>query len=82
MVGGSEGSIFSNYFRHNKSEPDLTDGCIFTEFLICVPNRFCLEMEPHELVWKSVTAIMHIIFVSFFKFFFNLRFMEPDFQLF
>ncbi len=33
-------------------------------------------MEPHELVWKSVTAILHRIFVSIFKSVFqNLRFM-------
>ena len=38
-VGGGGGGkgffqkvFFFNYFRHNKSEPDLTDDCIFTVF--------------------------------------------------
>ena len=61
---------FSNYFRHKKSEPDLRDDYIFTVFLNFRPNQFCLEMEPHELVWKSVTAILHRILVSIFKVFF------------
>ena len=59
------------YFRHNKSEPDLTDDCMFAVFLNFLPNRFRLNMEPHELVWKSVTAILHIICVSIFKIFFK-----------
>ena len=32
-------------------------------------NRFRLNMEPHELVWKSVTANLHRISVSIFKVF-------------
>ena len=63
---------FFNYFRNNKSEPDLKDDCIFAVFLNFLPNRFRLNMEPHELVWKSVTAILHIISVSIFKMFFKL----------
>ena len=74
-MGGWEGPFskvpFLNDFRHNKSEPDLTDDCICTVFLICLPNRFCLEIEPHELVWKSVTAILHRIVVSIFMLFSN-----------
>ena len=69
---------FFNYFRHNKSEPDLTVDCMFTMFFNFCPNRFRLNMEPHELVWKSVTAILHRILVSIFKVFFNLRYMKPD----
>ena len=60
---------FFNYFRHNKSEPDLTDDCIFTVFLICLPNWFRLEMEPHELVRKSVTTNLHSCVVNIFKLF-------------
>ena len=58
---------FLIYFRHNKSEPDLTDDCIFTVLFQFLPNRFRFNMEPHELVWKSVTAILHRMFVSVFK---------------
>ena len=85
--GGGKGFfqkvLFFNYFRHDKSEPDLTDDCIFTVFLNILPNRFRLEMEPHELVWKSVAAILHRISVSIFKFFskyeiYGTRF--PDFS--
>ena len=61
-----------NYFRHNKSEPYLTDDCMFTVFLNFLPNRFRLNMEPHELVWKSVTAILHRISVSIFKICFKI----------
>jgi hypothetical protein len=76
-VGGGGKGFFSksmvfNYFRHDKSEPYLTDDCIFTEFSNFLPNRFRLNMEPHELVWKSVTAILHRIFVSIFKVFFKI----------
>ena len=40
-------------------------------------------MEPHELIWKSVTAILHRIFVSNLEHFFqNLRYMEPSVQIF
>ena len=64
---------FFNYFRHNKSEPYLTNDCIFYRvFVYFHPNRFCLEMEPHELVWKSVTAILHRILVSMFKVLFKV----------
>ena len=63
---------FFNYFRHDKSEPHFTDDCIFTEFLNFLPNRFRLEMEPHELIWKSVTANLHRIFVSIFKIVFKI----------
>ena len=63
--------LFFNYFRHNKSEPDSTDDCICTVSLIFLPNRFCVEMKPHELVWKSVTAILHRICVSIFMIFFS-----------
>ena len=74
---------FFNYFRHNKSEPDLTDDCICAVFLNFLPNRFRLNMEPHELVCKSVTANLHRNSVSIFKICFqNLRYMEPDFQVF
>ena len=54
--------LFCNYFRHDKSEPDLTDDYIFTLFLNVLPNRFRLEMEPHELIWKSATANLHRLF--------------------
>ena len=74
-VGGrgpfSKTTIF-NYFRHNKSEPVLKDECIFTVFLFFLPIRFCFKPEPHELAWKSVTAILHRIFVSIFMIFFKL----------
>jgi hypothetical protein len=74
--GGGKGffskSMVFNYFRHDKSEPDLKDDCIFTVFLNFLPNRFCFKPEPHELVWKSVTAILHRIFVSIFMIFFKL----------
>ena len=74
-VGGrgpfSKSTIF-NYFRHNKSEPDLKDNCIFTVFSNFLPNRFCFIPEPHELFWKSVTAILHIILVSIFEVFFKV----------
>ena len=65
-------SVYFNYFRHDKSEPDLTNDCIFTVFLNVLPNRFRLGMEPHELVWKSVTAILHRNCVSIFLIFFKL----------
>ena len=45
-------STILNYFRHNKSEPDLTDDHVFTMFLNLLPNWFRLEMEPHELKKK------------------------------
>ena len=78
----SKSTIF-NDFRNNKSEPDLKDDCIFTVFLNCLPNRFCFKPEPHELVWKSVTAILHRIVVSIFRILFqNLRYLEPDFHIF
>ena len=57
---------FFNYFRHDKSEPHFTDDCMFTVFLNFIPNRFRLKMEPRELVWKNVTAIPHMIFLSIF----------------
>ena len=85
-VGGrgpfAKSTIF-NCFRHNKSEPDLKDDCFVTVFLNFLPNRFCFKLEPHELVWKSVTAILHSFFVSIFMIFFKLfkngtRF--PDFS--
>ena len=67
--GGVEGkrglvkkSCFSNYFRHDESETDLTDDWMCTVFLIFCPNRFRLEMEPRELIWKSVTANLHRLF--------------------
>ena len=63
---------FFNYFRPNKSEPDLTDDYICTVFLNVLPNRFRLEMEPHELIWKSVTANLHRYSVSIFKMFFKI----------
>ena len=58
-----------------------------TAFLHCffkiIPNRLCFKPEPHELVWKSVTAILHRICVDIFMIFFKLfkygtRF--PDFS--
>ena len=49
-------------FRHNKSEPDLADDCIVTEFLNFLSNRFRLGMESNELIWKSVTANLHRVF--------------------
>ena len=74
--GGGKGvfskSMVFNYFRHDKSEPDLKDDCMFTVFLNFIPNRFCFKPEPHELVWKSVTAIMHSFFVSIFMIFSKL----------
>ena len=74
---------FFNYFRHNKSEPDLTADCIVTVFLNFLPNRFCFNMEPHELVCKSVTANLHRILVSIFKVVFrNLRYLKPSFHIF
>ena len=59
-----------NYFRHDKPELDLTDDCIFTVLLNFLPNGFRPEMEPHELVWKSVTAILHRFVTRIFKVFF------------
>ena len=58
-----------NYFRNNKSEPYLKHDCNFTSFLNFIPNRFCFKPEPHELVWKSVTAILHRFVVSIFLIF-------------
>ena len=64
-VGGRGGerffskSMVFNYFRHDKPEPDLTDDYMFTVFCEIYPNRFRLNMEPHELVWKSVTTNLH-----------------------
>ena len=54
-----------------------------TVFLNFLQNRFCFKPEPHELIWKSVTAILHRIFVSIFMVFSNFskhgtRF--PDFS--
>ena len=43
------------------SEPDLKDDCMFTDFLNFIPNQFCFKPEPHELVCKSATAILHRI---------------------
>ena len=86
MVGGGGKGFFQkvrffNYLRHNKSEPYLTDDCIFTVFLNFLANRFRLGMEPHELAWKSATANLHRICVSIFKILQHLRYMEPDFQI-
>ena len=72
--GGGVGVNFQealclNYLRHSKSEPDLTDDCIFVVFVNVLPNWFRLEMEPHELVWESVTTNLHRMFVSIFKIF-------------
>ena len=64
-------SMVFNYFRHDKSEPHFTDDCIFTVFLNCLPNRFRLNMEPRELIWKSVAAILLRFVVSIFKVFFK-----------
>ena len=85
--GGGEGFFqkiwFFNYFRNNKSEPDLKDDCIFTVFLHVLPDRFRLKPEPHELAWKSVTAILHRICVSIVMMFFKLfQHVEPGFQIF
>ena len=63
--------MFFNYFRHDKSEPRFTDDCSFTLFFNFIPNRFRLNMEPHELVWKSVTANLRGNCVSLFKFCFK-----------
>ena len=52
-------------------------------FWKCLPNRFCLNMEPHDLVWKSVTAILHRISVSIFKIVFKSEIYGtkfPDFS--
>ena len=40
-------------------------------FFKFLPNRFRLEMKPHELVWKSVRAILHGFVVNIFKVFFK-----------
>ena len=56
--------IFKKY--HIKSDAHLIYDCIFTVFLNLSPNRFCLNPEPHELVWKSVWSILHRNFVSKF----------------
>ena len=45
----SKSTIF-NCFRFKKSEPHLIYDCIFTVFLNVLPNRFCFNSEPHELV--------------------------------
>ena len=54
-LGGpfSKSTIF-NCFQFKKSEDHLIYDCIFTVFLNFPPNRFCLNPEPRELVWKSV----------------------------
>ena len=74
--GGGKGFFqkvwFFNYFRNNKSEPDLKDDCICTVFLNFLQNRFCFKPEPHELVWKSVTATLHKKNVNIFMIFFKL----------
>ena len=74
--GGGKGFFqntwFLNHFRHNKSEPDLTVDLFFTLFLNSLPNRFRLEMEPHELIWKSVTANLHRLFQSILKICFGI----------
>ena len=44
---------------------------MFAVFLKFLPNRCCFKPEPHELVWKSVTAILHRIVVSIFMIFSN-----------
>ena len=72
LEGQFQKNAICNYFWNNKSEPDLKDDCMFTVFLNFLPNRFCFEMEPHELIWKSVTAILHRIFMSIFMIFFKL----------
>ena len=53
---------------------------MFTVFLSFLPNRFRLNMEPHELVWKSVTAILHRISVSIFKVFSTFEIHWTTFQ--
>ena len=69
-VAGGKGffpkRIIFNYFQHDKSEPDLKDYYIVTTCLHFRPNRFCFKPEPHEVIWKSVTAILHIICVNMF----------------
>ena len=49
--GGGKGVFqkvwFINYLRHDKSEPDLTDDFVFTEFFNFLTNRCRLNMEPH-----------------------------------
>ena len=49
----------------------VKDDCVFKVFLNFLPNRFCFKPGPHELVWKSVTAILHRICVSIFMVFFK-----------
>ena len=52
-------------------------------FLNFIPNRFCFKPEPHELVWKSVTAILHRICVNIFMICFKpFQNLEPGFQIF
>ena len=50
-------SIMFNCFWVNKSEPYLIYDFVFTVFLSCLPNRFCFNSEPRELVWESVWPI-------------------------
>ena len=57
-----------------------------TTFLHCVlhflPNRFCFKPEPRELVWKSVTDIMHRIVVSIFLMFLKtFQKLEPGLHI-
>ena len=59
----------------------LKDDCNFTLFLNFIPNRFCFKPEPHELVWKSVTAILHRISVNIFLIFSCSQNLEPYFQI-
>ena len=74
-------STISNCFWNEKSEPYLDYDCIFTVFLNFLPNRFCFNSEPHELVWKSVWPILHRNVVSKFKiFFFKKQKWESYFQ--
>ena len=56
---------------------------MFTVFLHFLQIGVALIWEPRELVWKSVTAILHRHFVSEFKIFFQAnQHLEPGFQIF
>ena len=69
LEGQFSKSVIFNCFQFKKSEHHPDYDYVFTVFLNFYPNRFCFIWEPHELVWKSVTAILHSFFGSIFYIF-------------
>ena len=75
--------LFFNYFRHDKSEPDLTDDCIFTLCLICFSKSVLPQYgttlarleKCHSHSAQNCCEHLYDIFQTFQN-------LEPGFQVF